>query len=158
MPDEHRFAPRARLKVPQRTVERVGRLRRLVARLHEGELSRDEAARMLGMMDGAVRSYLNELVAGRIVAVREQENAAGRSFYRLNATQERIDEFLEMATQASRRIEAKPSVSQMVKIAQSGRHVHLMQDDQPFLPKLPSQTVRPDPLALPVDFFRSRPA
>jgi hypothetical protein len=153
---EVRHAARTRVKVPLRTMERVARLRRLIERLRDGEMTRDGAAEHLDMEDNAIRPYLAELVEGRMVSTRWQDGVYGRPVYTLIATPEQVEQFLGAAALAPRRQEFKPSVSQMAVALQGGRHVHLMQDDVPFMGKLPSQTVKPDPYALPTEFFRSR--
>jgi Mn-dependent DtxR family transcriptional regulator len=136
-----------------RTLDRIAAMRRLTKLLGKGEMRRDDIAHRMKMSQSGCRKYLADLTDGAIVALSRREPVKsrhiGQPVYKLIATAEKIEQFLQDAVTVvpedePRKVKTTP-----------GRHFHIMADDTHYSVRVSRAPVAPDPFALPVEFFRS---
>lgn len=137
-----------------RTLGRIAAMRRLTDILKNGEMLGDEIRIAMNISGSCCRKYIADLIDGAIVQMSRRAPPArfgylGQPIYRLIATADQIEQFLKDA------VTVVPKVEPDQVKATPGRRVHIMADDGPFTVKLNWAPVAPDPLALPVEFFKS---
>jgi hypothetical protein len=143
---------RSRYVTPSRTVERIERVRTLIAALKVGDMSRDEVGGLLAIGPSGVRKYMVDL--GGIV---ESVWIAGHLMCRLTSDAAKVENYLASLDAKSPTRPIKPRPCALTIAAQDpSRHFHIMEDDVEFkvrpVRKLPEHT------ALMAHFFNLVPA
>ena len=135
---------------PGQTAARLDNLRRLVAALLVGPLSREAIGNLLEMGPSGVRKYLNDL-GERITTARGDD---GLMCY-LAITPEQAHAYLaQLAAAPVSRPTGLPKRPKDVATIGAGRHIHVMQDDMHFAVRLHSAPAARDPLV--AAFFGQR--
>jgi hypothetical protein len=143
---------RARYVTPGQTAARIEKMRRLVAALLVGPLSRDAIGNLLEMGPSGVRKYLSDL-GNRVTAARGED---GLLCY-LAMTPEQAQAYLaQLGSVPVARPTGIPKRAKDVATIGAGRHIHIMQDDEHYSVRLHSAPVARDPLV--AAFFGARGA
>jgi len=124
---------RSRYVTPSRTVERIERVRTLIAALKVGELSRDEIGGLLAIGPSGVRKYMVDL--GGIV---ESVWVAGHLVCRLTSDTAKVASYLATLDSLAPSRPIKPQVCAITIASQDpARHFHIMEDDVEFKVRIP---------------------
>jgi len=143
---------RASYVTPGQTAARIDNLRRLVAALLVGPLSREAIGNILEMGPSGVRKYLADL-GERVTNVR---GADGLMCY-LAITPEQAQAYLaQLATAPVSRPTGMPKRPKDIATIGPGRHVHIMADDAHYAVRLHTAPAARDPLV--AAFFGQRAA
>lgn len=133
---------RARYVTPGQTAARIEKIRRLVAALLVGPLSRDAIGNLLEMGPSGVRKYLTDL-GSRVTAAR---GADGLLCY-LAITSEQAQVYLsQLDSVPVARPTGIPKRAKDIASLGAGRLIHIMQDDVHYSVRLHSAPVGRDPL------------
>lgn len=142
---------RGRHVTPSRTVERIERVRTLIAALQVSDMSRDEVGGLLSIGPSGVRKYMVDL--GSII---ESVWVAGHLVCRLTRDADKVASYLAELDKKSPVRPIKPRPCALTIAAQDpARHFHIMEDDVDFpvrIPRIPAH----DPMM--AHFFNLVPA
>jgi hypothetical protein len=113
---------------------RVANLRRLIASL-ASEMSRSEIATLFGCSESGARNYIRELQPILILVRRDGVTAhsVGQPVYRITDDVAAVQEFIA-ALEAS--VVPPTPRKKPVKVVDATRHVHILADDEAFVPRL----------------------
>jgi hypothetical protein len=133
---------RGRHVTPSRTVERIERVRKLIAALQVSDMSRDEVGGLLAIGPSGVRKYMVDL--GGIV---ESVWIAGHLMCRLTRDAGKVASYLATLDAKSPARPIKPRPCAITLAAQDpARHFHIMEDDVEFKVRLQTRIPQHDPL------------
>lgn len=140
-----------------RTIDRIANMRRLIAELHKGDMPRNDMLAFLGLARSTVRSMLDDLTAGEVVArvgrLDTYPGSIGVPVYRLTGDSEKVERCLANIEQGGGRRQGVSRDQAAILARDPARHVHVMRDDEPFRVRICRAAVMPDPWALPRPFF-----
>lgn len=120
----------------------------LIATLRQRELLRGELGAIMGV-DAA--TLARRIAAMGKLLTRRHDGRSKQVFYCLASNQALVDAFLTAAE--PRQVAVRGHLARA--LADKARHIHIMEDDEVFVPKLHRLPVGADPVALPVEFFRA---
>lgn len=140
-----------------RTVERLDKIRKLIAALQLRQLMREDIAELLQMGPSGVRKYIADLKGVIEIArhVDPTSRSVGEPVYRLAITADAATAYLaSLATQAIARPVKEPKSE--LAVPGPGRHFHILADDTHYAIRVSRAIPTHDPLhAL---FFRTSAA
>lgn len=133
---------RVRHVTPSRTVERIERVRTLIAALKVSELSRDEIAGLLGLSQAGVRKYMTDLTG-----IVESYGEVGQLICRLTSDIVKVANYLASLDALSPARPIKPRACAITIAAQDpARHFHIMGDDVDFPVRLQRRLPEHEPV------------
>lgn len=141
---------------PNIRTERVANMKRLVAALIEREMSSAECAQLLGLSTSGTRGYTYPLTTHGVAESYTGGATCVGKYFRIY-DEERAAAYLRQLDdpKASNNMAGAPSNYQRA-IKDPTRHIHVVADDEPTYPRVRNITpAKPDPCALPHDFFKS---
>jgi len=132
------------------TIQRMERLRTLVAELMTRDLPADELAWVLKLSPSGARKYVGDLTAAGVIALATPVAGAGPApgrVYTLAVTPEQAQTYLTGLTTSAPVRAARESKSTLsIASREAGRRFHIMQDDAPFSIRVSRAPAMRDPL------------
>lgn len=138
------------------TALRVTNTKALIDQLRDRDMTRNDMGEFMQFSPSGVRKYLAELRAAHVVEVLDDHDPiTGQELYGLTADADLVQSFIEsldLVARPASRGGAPTHLQQALR--DKSRSFHLMVDDSFYSVRIRRTAVAPDPLALPVDFFR----
>lgn len=114
------------------TAERLEKIRKLITALMVRKLARDEIGTLLQVGPSCVRKYLADL-RGKVLLT----YSAGVMVCRLAVSVEEARAYLaSISAKAPARTGPQPRSAIGIALADPSRHIHIMRDDEAFMPKM----------------------
>lgn len=122
----------------------------LIAELRQRELLRPQLGTIMGVSNDTLHRRIRSM--GNLLT-RRHDGRSKQVFYQLTSNQALVDAFLAAAE--PRPIATRAAVERAKD--DPTRHVHILADDEAFVPKMHRGLPMADPMALPRPFFAGQP-